>query len=271
MSINSLAHLYEESTISTSRDIITRTLDNHLPPLRPDMHILDLACGSGSVTRIIHEHCAATGINPPQITAIDIGPGLIDAFNENKAARGWHTAHGIVADAADLSMCGDDSFDLIIMSFGLFAVQDAVADKVAAEMYRVLKPGGKAAVTTWRTSWVARMYIGASNAVGRPAEEAKRWDMGSWMSMEKGRDTLVAGGFPSAKVECKPLDYFFEFEKVNDFVDMFSTPFWLGLGTGHWTDEQKSQWRGAVEGLLTKEEKESGKVDSHIWLYIANK
>lgn len=272
MSLNSFAHLYEEATLPTSRDIVLRTLSTYLPPLRPDMHILDLACGSGSVTRIIYEHCSTIGIAPPKITAIDIGPGFIDAFNKNKAAYAWDTAHGIVADAADLRMCPDESFDLIIMSFGLFAVKDTVADQVAAEMYRVLKPGGQAAVTTWRVSWVSRMFVGAGKAVGRPTEEDMRWNMGKWLSMEKGRDTLLAGGFQSANVKCEPLDYYFTFAKVSDFVDGWSTPFWLGIGgVNNWTEEQKRQWKGAVEGLLTEEEKESRKVASHVWLFIAQK
>jgi SAM-dependent methyltransferase len=246
-----LAHLYEEATIGTSRDIILQTLADHLPKLQPKMRILDLACGSGSVTRVIYEHCAAHDIQPPQITGVDVGAN--------------------VADASNMNMLADDTFDVVIMSFGIFAVPDAVADKAAAELYRVLKPGGKTAVTCWRKSWVERMANGAAIAVSRPAGDWRRFNIGKWLKMETTRDTLLAGGFDAGKIQHSTIEYSFRGKNAKDLVDQFSTPFWTGLCTGNWTEEQKGNWTSAVEGLLTQKEKQNAAVRSPIWLFMAEK
>ncbi|KAF2669634.1 S-adenosyl-L-methionine-dependent methyltransferase [Microthyrium microscopicum] len=271
MSLNSFAHLYEEATIDAARVPILVIIKEHLPPLLPDLHILDLACGSGSVTRVIYEHCEAEHIQPPQITAVDVGPNFIEAFNENKKARNWHTAEGLVGDASDLSMLQDNTFDVVIMSFGLFVVKDAVASKAAGEILRVLKPKGILATTAWKESWVERMLTGLSKAVGRPEDEAPRFNIGKWLKMETTRDTLVAGGFEVDKIQPLTVDYYFTFKTVDEFQGQFSTPFWLGIGAQNWTTEQKEQWRPAIAGLLTENEKETGRVPSHMWLFVAKK
>ncbi len=43
MALNSFAHVYEEATIDCVRETVLNMLDKHIPPLRPDMAILDLA------------------------------------------------------------------------------------------------------------------------------------------------------------------------------------------------------------------------------------
>jgi ubiquinone/menaquinone biosynthesis C-methylase UbiE len=269
MSLDSFAHLYEEATIDVARHAILCMLNDHLPPLRPDMHILDLACGSGSVTRVIYEQCEAKGLQPPKITGVDVGPNFITAFNENKAARNWHTASAFVCDASDLSPLQDNTFDIVIMSFALF-ILDTKASASAAEIRRVLKPGGHAAITTWRENWVERMFVGANEAIGY-TEVAERFKMTKWDKMETGRDALLAGGFEADKVQHSRVDFQYTFDTVDDFLDRFSTPFWLGMAARSWTEEQKPQWRGEIAKLVTEEEKNKGEVPIGLWLFIVKK
>ena len=95
MSLNAFPFLYEEATWEDASQGIRKLLEG-LPPLRPDMKILDLACGTGSATRVIHDVCRAKNIEPPKVTGVDVGPNFIDAFHENKVKYGWSTAEGIV-------------------------------------------------------------------------------------------------------------------------------------------------------------------------------
>lgn len=255
MSLNSFANLYEEATIDIARHMIQQILDNHLPPLQPEMTVLDLACGTGSATRIIYEHCEAQALQPPKIVGVDIGANFIEAFNDKKANRAWHTAEAFIGDASNLEMFLDSTFDIIIMSFGLFAVKDAVADKVAAETHRVLKPRGHAVFMTWRETWVERMFTGASAAVGRPEEEIRQFRIGKWLKMETARHVLLAGGFEMGKVLHSRLDYNLSFDKLQHILDRFDTLFWRGLGTRNWTEDQKLRWRNEIAKLITDEEK----------------
>ena len=68
------------------------------------MHILDLAFGTGSVTKVIYEHHAQPGISPLKITGVDNGQNFITVFKENKAALRWDTVEGVQCDAANMSM-----------------------------------------------------------------------------------------------------------------------------------------------------------------------
>ncbi|KAH6960065.1 S-adenosyl-L-methionine-dependent methyltransferase [Ilyonectria sp. MPI-CAGE-AT-0026] len=271
MSLDSFAHLYEEATIDIVRHMTQRTLDGHFPPLRSDMTILDLACGSGAVTRAIYERCEAQGLKPPKIFGLDIGPNFIDTFNENKAVRHWDTAEGIACDAPNMEMFSDSTFDIVIMSFGLFAVKDADANKAAAEIHRVLKPGGQAAFTTWRETWVERMFTGANAAVGRPREEIERFTVGKWLKMKVARDVLLAGGFEPRKLQHSTLDDQFSFSNTVEILNRFDTPFWRGVGTDTWTDDQKTRWRSEVEKLITDNEKAKGALPVNAWLFVAEK
>ncbi|VUC30992.1 unnamed protein product [Clonostachys rosea] len=271
MSLNSFAHLYEEATIVESRKSVLDILDNHAPQLHSEMSILDLACGSGTVTRVIYEQCATKNIKPPRLVGVDIGDMFIDAFNANKKAYGWETAEGFVGDASDLHMCKDNEFDLVIMSYGLFAVADAVANKVAAEIRRVLKPGGRAFFTVWRDNFVSRMLQGANKGVGRPQEEIDRHDLGKWSLAETSHNTLVAGGFEPSKVTHFRHDDTFGTANQNSFLDRFDMPFWKNIGTAAWTDDQKPRWRAEVEKVILKEQEERGGLQANCWIFVAEK
>ncbi|KAH8878616.1 S-adenosyl-L-methionine-dependent methyltransferase [Thozetella sp. PMI_491] len=211
MGLNSFAHLYEEATIDVARGAVIEILNKHLPPLHPDMHILDLA--------------------PPRITGVDIGPNFIDAFKENKETRGWDTAEPVLCDASSMSMLQDNTFDAVIMNFGLFAVPDAVADKAAAEIRRLLKPGARAFATTWRETWVERMLVGMNKFVGRPEEEWSKMQGGKWLKIETARDTLAAGGFAPRRIQHERRDFEWDFGSKEKLLDNFSSPFWIGIST----------------------------------------
>ncbi|KAK7214221.1 hypothetical protein V2G26_021399 [Clonostachys chloroleuca] len=271
MALNSFAHLYEEATIVEARRSVLDILDNHVPKIQSDMSVLDLACGSGTVTRIIYEQCSAQNIKPPKVVGVDIGPNFIEAFNENKEVRQWETAKGYVGDASHLHMCSDNEFDLVIMSYALFAVADAVADKVAAEIYRVLKPGGVAAFTVWRDNFISRMFQEASTAVGRPEEEIRRFDPGKWSLPETSHNTLVAGGFKPEMVKHFRHDDTFGILDQSSFVDRFDTPFWQNVGTMAWAEEQKPRWRAEAEKAILKEQQERGALQANCWIFIAEK
>ena len=76
----------------------------------------------------------------------DVAPEMVDAARRRATELGLEHVSFAVEDAASLSF-DDDAFDGLLCRWGLMLVPDM--DDVAAEMRRVLRPGGRAAVAVW--------------------------------------------------------------------------------------------------------------------------
>jgi ubiquinone/menaquinone biosynthesis C-methylase UbiE len=101
--------------------------------------ILDVACGTGVVTRLSAEQVGPDGA----VAALDINPAMLAVARSvpwSGAPIEWHEAN---AESLPLA---DGSFDVVLSSLGL----QFVSDKASAlrEMQRVLAPGGRLAIAT---------------------------------------------------------------------------------------------------------------------------
>lgn len=108
--------------------------------LQPGEAVLDVACGTGLVTRL-----AAAAVGPAgSIAGVDVAPDMIHAAAAVEQLEGapieWRHA-----DAASLPF-QDQSFDVVLCQMGLMFIEDKSA--AVAEMLRVLVPGGRVVVNT---------------------------------------------------------------------------------------------------------------------------
>jgi SAM-dependent methyltransferase len=105
---------------------------------RPGERILDLATGTGWTSRLL----AARGA---QVVGVDIAADLVDAARTIGQTQGLGIRYEI-GDAEALRF-EDASFDAVVSTFGvMFASRPEAA---AAEIARVVRPGGRIALTTW--------------------------------------------------------------------------------------------------------------------------
>lgn len=100
--------------------------------------VLDVACGTGVVTRLAAERAGSAG----RVAGLDANPGMLAvARSETPSALpvDWHEAN------AEEIPLPDDSFDVVLCQMGL----QFMANKLGAlrEMRRVLAPGGRVLVT----------------------------------------------------------------------------------------------------------------------------
>jgi ubiquinone/menaquinone biosynthesis C-methylase UbiE len=117
-------------------------------PLRPGMRVLDAACGTGNLAVIAaRAGCITEGV--------DIASNLIQQARERARHEGL-SIQFIEGDAENLPYL-DESFDAVVSMFGvMFAPRPEVA---AAELWRVLRPGGFAALANWTpTGFVGKMF-----------------------------------------------------------------------------------------------------------------
>lgn len=104
-------------------------------------NLLELACGTGRVTKHLAELIPAGG----KLVATDLNQAMID-IAKTKVQDGkieWK-----VANAQDLSFA-DDQFDHMVCQYGVMFFPDK--EKSFREAYRVLQKGGKYIFNTWET------------------------------------------------------------------------------------------------------------------------
>ena len=108
---------------------------------QPGDRVLDLACGTGVVARLVAQRLAGQG----RVIGLDLNPAMIEVAREMAAREAadieWHVG------SADQLPFPDESFDLVLSQQGLQFFPDRVA--ALREVHRVLAPGGRVGTTTW--------------------------------------------------------------------------------------------------------------------------
>lgn len=106
---------------------------NWLNP-QPDMHILDVAGGTGDIAFRLLERAAC------QVTVADINQRMLDEGRNRAMDRNRLSIEWLCADAEVLPL-PDNSFDAYTIAFGIRNVTHI--NKALSEAYRVLKTGGR--------------------------------------------------------------------------------------------------------------------------------
>lgn len=104
----------------------------------PGDAVLDVACGTGNAA-IPAAEAGAT------VTGLDLTPELLEGARAAAAAAGVELE--LVEGDAEALPFGDASFDVVLSTFGCMFAPDH--HRTAAEIARVLRPGGRMCVCAW--------------------------------------------------------------------------------------------------------------------------
>lgn len=107
-------------------------------PIDGHARILDIAAGAGALS-------IPAAFSGATVMAVDIAPGMVNLLSDR--FKPFPNAQASVMDGQAL-VIDDDSFDFAFSIFGVSLFNDWRTG--LAEQVRVLRPGGKACVATWK-------------------------------------------------------------------------------------------------------------------------
>lgn len=153
-----------------------------------DEALLDIGCGTGNAAILAARFRAS-------VTGLDQAPRLIEVARNRAEADGLDVSF-LVGDAESLPF-PDASFDVAVSVFGIIFAPDP--ERAFAEMVRVVRPSGRAFVTTWLPAGAIDALVGVfirfvNAATGKPAPDPRiRWhDADTVRQMAEARGATVS-------------------------------------------------------------------------------
>ncbi len=132
--------------------------------LKSGTRLLDIACGTGIVARVARERLG----EPAYVVGIDTSPGMLAVARKIAPDIDWREGNAVA-----LPMHDGEQFDVVICQQGLQFFMDKPA--AAAQMRRALSPGGRLAVSTWRSDdevpFFRELRVIAEHHVGAIADQ----------------------------------------------------------------------------------------------------
>jgi ubiquinone/menaquinone biosynthesis C-methylase UbiE len=121
--------------------------------------VLDVACGTGAVTRIVAAAVGETG----HVVGLDVNPAMLAVARAVPTAAPIEWCEGSAARPPFPA----GTFDLVLCQQGLQFVPEPERAAALAEMYRVLRPGGRLALSVWRSIEYSPAFAELAAALAR--------------------------------------------------------------------------------------------------------
>lgn len=256
---NSAAANYEASTGGCTRDLAQYIL-SIAPPITLDSVILDNACGTGIVAQEIlsqFKHGNATLKQPPTIQCVDAAPAMVDLARSalQQYSNAENAAYVRFGDMPGEKLeFEDDYFTHSITNLGILFFADG--QKGAREIYRTLRPGGTAIVT----SWAELGYVPVIHAAQRGIQRAdKLFEVPiepEWYVPKHLEDVLKESGF--GNVEIHEKEVFYGAGSVGEVCGLLLgalLPIWLKDWDDAGKEEFKVELRKVAEGAVRRFER----------------
>ncbi|MDA1361481.1 class I SAM-dependent methyltransferase [Glycomyces luteolus] len=203
------------------------SLELAVATVRPDMAVLDIACGPGPFA------IAAARVGA-QVTALDAAPKLLELAKQRAGDAGV-AVEWIEADMTAVPL-GDARFDLVASAFGCMFAPDPEA--MAAELVRLCRSGGRIAVL----AWTPESAFGSMAPMVRPylpngggGARVERW------TRPQNVKAVFAGQPVRLQFTVRTVDVVWDDleDAVSDITE--HNPAWLGIRaavepTGRWSD-----------------------------------
>jgi ubiquinone/menaquinone biosynthesis C-methylase UbiE len=164
--------------------------------LRPGERVLDLACGTGVVTRLAAEKVGPTG----HVTGLDLNAGMLAVARSLPPGA---TIQWVLGSAVAMSL-PDATFDAVVCQQGIQFFPDQPA--ALREMHRVLVPGGRVCISVWKSAGQYNIAVGDALEQHVDAATANRYRASMIVPQAEAlRQMLADTGFRDVQIRVSKM------------------------------------------------------------------
>jgi SAM-dependent methyltransferase len=194
------------AVVGTTLQIVGESLCEALD-LRSGTRVLDVAAGNGNAT-------LAAARRWCEVTSTDYVASLLESGRTRAEAEG-HMIRFQEADAENLPF-PDASFDAVMSTFGVMFTPDQ--DKVARELARVCKPGGRIGLANWTpASFIGQVFKTIGQYVP-PAPGVK--SPGLWGTKARLEELF---GTTAREIRTTGREFVFRYRSPAHWIEVFRT------------------------------------------------
>ena len=243
---NKSAASYEKGSGNTTRNVATEIVQVYLTDLPKNPRILDNACGPAILTEELLKAYPNASVD-----AVDLAPGMIDVVKGMIQANGWEDqVRTDVMNGCDLKL-PDNVFDASVTNFGIFMMEPS--EKAGSEIYRTLKEGGLAVITTWKkVGWPAILDEIAKSL--RPGKEPFRMPkLEKWFLRDTLEDTMKQAGLKDVQLTEFPTGIWKMKGEEEQFTGKMASMIGMLLGD-QWTPEEKEKLQPGFDEIIANKD-----------------
>jgi ubiquinone/menaquinone biosynthesis C-methylase UbiE len=129
--------IYWHQQLKPAQDVLLQ-----MAQIQKGEHVLDIACGTGLVSFRVAKDVGEKGL----VVGADISDKMIELASSIATEKKYSNIKFQRMDAEELQV-KDSSFDVALCALGLMYLPNPI--QALKEMFRILKPGGRAVAAVW--------------------------------------------------------------------------------------------------------------------------